>query len=122
MQQWLTDISATRAKEGFDDGFSEAEKYFKEGNKILDHMIAEHIKYGEPEMVRELRAFKSDFAEFYSIGQKMAKIYIKDGAVEGNKMMVKLDPYAEKLSNRLNPWIKEHKDENNQAADRIEKM
>jgi len=66
VQQWLTDISATRGKEGFDDGFSEAEKYFNEGNAILDRAISEHIKFGEPEMVRELRAFKSDFSEFYS--------------------------------------------------------
>jgi methyl-accepting chemotaxis protein len=120
VQQWLTDISATRGKEGFDDGFSEAEKYFNEGNAILDRAISEHIKYGEPEMVRELRAFKADFSEFYSIGKAMAKIYIKDGAIEGNKMMLKLDPYAEKLSARLDPWIKEHRDENNEAADLIE--
>jgi len=40
----------------------------------------------------------------------MAKIYIKDGAIEGNKMMLKLDPYAEKLSARLDPWIKEYRD------------
>ena len=29
VQQWLTDISATRAAEGYDDGFSEAAKYKK---------------------------------------------------------------------------------------------
>ena len=30
VQQWLTDISATKAKEGFDDGFVEAKKYYEE--------------------------------------------------------------------------------------------
>jgi len=121
VQQWLTDVSATRAHEGFDDGFDEARNYFNDGNKLLDHIIAEHIKYNEPEMVSDLRAFKTDFAEFYSIGQKMAHVYINDGATEGNKMMLKLDPYAEKLSQRLEKWIKEHKDDNDNAADLIEK-
>ncbi len=119
VQQWLTDISATRAKEGFDDGFSEAENYFNAGNKLLDHMIAEHIKYQEPEMVQELKDFKSNFANYYKIGQKMAHTYIDFGAEEGNKMMLELDPYAEKLSNKLEFWIKEHMEENEKAADKI---
>ena len=43
VQQWLTDVSATRAYEGFDDGFGIAQEYFKKGNKLLDHLISEHI-------------------------------------------------------------------------------
>ena len=120
VQQWLTDVSATRAQEGFDDGFGEAKDYFDNGNKILDHIIAEHVKYNEPEMVEELKQFKSDFASFYSIGVEMANTYIKYGAKEGNKMMLKLDPFAEKLSTKLDPWIKDHMDENHAAADNIE--
>jgi len=120
VQQWLTDISATRAKEGFDDGFKEAENYFTAGNKLLDHMILEHLKYQEPEMVKELKDFKSDFEEYYKIGQKMAHTYIDKGEEEGNKMMLQLDPFAEKLSEKLEFWIKEHRSENEKAADAIE--
>jgi methyl-accepting chemotaxis protein len=116
VQQWLSDVSATHDKNGLED----AKYYFDEGNKLLDHIISDHIKYNDPEMVRELRAFKSDFSEFYSIGYKMANSYINDGIVEGNKMMAQLDPYAEKLSNKLDPWVKMHRDENKQAADTIE--
>ena len=36
IQQWLTDVSATRAAEGFDDGYDEAKVYFKKANKVLD--------------------------------------------------------------------------------------
>ena len=64
VQQWLTDISATRAAKGFDDGFSEAEKYYDDGNKILEHLIKEHRKYNEPEMVNDLIEFKSNFQSF----------------------------------------------------------
>lgn len=72
VQQWLTDVSATRAKEGFDDGFSEAKIYYDEGNKVLDILIQAHQEYQEDEMVRDLKKFKSDFQSFYEIGIKMA--------------------------------------------------
>ena len=120
VQQWLTDISATRAKEGFDDGFKEAEVYFKDGNKILDHLIKEHIGYNEPEMVQELKDFKSNFEKFYSIGIKMANVYIQDGADEGNKMMLELDPFATKLSKPLDAWVEEHINENSARGVSIE--
>jgi len=120
VQQWLTDISATRAHKGFDDGFKEAEAYFNSGNKLLDFLISEHIRYEEPEMTQELKDFKSDFASYYKIGKKMANIYINEGSVEGNKIMLQLDPFAEKLSTKLEAWIKEHREENQKAADVIE--
>ena len=119
VQQWLTDVSATRAAEGFDDGFGIAEKYFKSGNKILDHVITEHKKYNEPEMVQELEEFKSDFNSFYDIGLKMANVYVKDGPTEGNKLMLELDPFAEKLTIKLNKWINEHIEENDLRAKEI---
>ena len=122
VQQWLTDVSATRAREGFDDGFAEAEVYFNHGNRVLDHLIKEHIGYGESEMVQELRTFKSDFAKFYEIGIKMAKVYVKDGAQEGNKMMLVLDPFAEKLAKPLDAWLKEHREENTARGVEIAEM
>jgi methyl-accepting chemotaxis protein len=120
VQQWLTDISATRAHEGFDDGFDEAKTYFNDGNKILDHLISEHKRYNEPEMVKELQEFKSNFQNFYTLGVDMANLYIKNGPKAGNQMMLKLDPFAEKLTNALTKWIKEHKDDNSAATQEIE--
>jgi methyl-accepting chemotaxis protein len=120
VQQWLTDVSATRAKEGFDDGFSEAKKHFENGNKILDILIKEHKKYQEAQMVKDLQSFKSNFQNYYDIGVKMANTYINEGEDEGNKMMLELDPFAEKLSVLLEKWIKEHIEENSASADIIE--
>jgi len=119
VQQWLTDVSATRAHEGFDDGFDEAKKYYNDGNKILEHLIQEHKKHQEPEMVKELESFKVAFRQYYNIGVKMAKTYVAFGPDEGNKMMLQLDPFAEKLSNQLEIWINEHREENDKAADTI---
>lgn len=120
VQQWLTDVSATRAHKGFDDGFDEAKGYFDEGNNILDHIISEHVRFEEPEKVVELKKFKSDFADFYAVGVKMAKTYVKFGPIQGNNMMLKLDPFAEKLSAKLELWIDEHIVENEKATEQIE--
>ena len=120
VQQWLTDISATKAKEGFDDGFGEAQKYFDDGNKLLDHLIKEHTRYQEHDMVNELKEFKNDFASYYAVGKQMANAYINEGTDAGNKMMEKLDPFAAKLSDGLTLWIDEHIGENAKAAKNIE--
>jgi methyl-accepting chemotaxis protein len=119
VQQWLTDVSATRAAEGFDDGFDEAKKYFDKANVTLDRLISMHAALGEKEMVSELKAYKEEMKEYYAIGVEMANAYVKGGPEEGNKMMSKLDPYAEKLSSKLDVWIGEHKKETDESADDI---
>jgi len=117
VQQWLTDISATRAKPGFDTGFDEAQKYFADGNINLDKLIQAHISFEEPEMVQDLRNFKSDFKSFHDLGVKMANTYINEGADAGNIAMGELDLIADKLGEQLVVWIKEHKIENFNASD-----
>ena len=120
VQQWLTDISATRAEEGFDDGFSEAEKFFNDGKETLKTLITEHEKYEEAEMVSSLKEFDKNFDDYYTIGKKMASTYINLGHIEGNKIMLELDPFAEKLSSALDVWIEEHKSENEKTTVIIE--
>ncbi len=113
VQQWLTDVSATRAAEGFDDGFGEAESYYNEGNKILDQLINENKKLNNYSMIEELEEFKNHFNKFYTIGVEMANSYVQDGPTEGNKMMLILDPYAEKLTTKLATWVDKYVVENN---------
>lgn len=119
VQQWLTDVSATRAAKGFDDGFDEAQKYFDKANITLDRLIKMHGALGEAEMVKELEAYKASLKDYYAIGVKMAHAYVKDGPQEGNKLMEQLDPYADKLSSKLDVWISEHKKETDRSADSI---
>ncbi|MDQ1244471.1 MAG: methyl-accepting chemotaxis protein, partial [Campylobacterota bacterium] len=119
VQQWLTDVSATRAEEGFDDGYSEAGKYLMNANLVLERLIKVHREHNEDEMVRELESFKSDLQEYYVIAVEMANTYVSKGTGEGNKVMEKLDPFAEKLSNKLGEWVSEHKKEYDEAAKEI---
>ena len=120
IQQWLTDISATRAAEGFDDGFGEAEAYFKKSNNILNQLIREYAAYDKPGMVSDLEDFKKDLAGLYTVGTDMANAYIDGGPAEGNKLMLVLDPYTAKLTERLNIWVDSHITENNELSDTVQ--
>jgi len=111
MQQWLTDVSATRGAEGFDDGFGEAESYYKNANIVLDRLIKMHAELGEEAMVQELKDFKVSMHEYYNVGVAMAHEYVTYGPERGNVFMAKLDPFAEKLSSTLGAWVIEHKKE-----------
>ncbi|MDH5543622.1 MAG: methyl-accepting chemotaxis protein [Nitrospinota bacterium] len=98
VQQWLTDISATRGMEGFDDGFTEAanfEKIFYAQSKILKEL------FRGTEWENKLTALEKDFSGFYTMGKEMAQVYIDKGPEEGNKMMEKFDPYAEKIGDGM---------------------
>lgn len=111
IQQWLTDVSATRAAEGFDDGFKEAKDYFDKANVTIDRLISLHEKLGEKKVASDLKAYKISLQEYYAVGVEMANSYVKNGPTEGNKLMSKLDPFAEKLSTELEQWISKHKSE-----------
>ncbi len=98
VQQWLTDISATRGAEGFDDGYTEAANYAK-----LFHEHSGHLKglYAGGATAQELGRMEEAFDKYYSFGREMAAVYIKDGPGEGNKMMERFDPIAEEMTGKL---------------------
>jgi methyl-accepting chemotaxis protein len=105
IQQWLTDISATRGAEGYDDGFSEAKVYFEKANKNIDRLIELNKLNNHLEQIPILDSFRNDLKSFYEMGYKMAEVYIKDGPEFGNKMMEKFDPYATKITTQLQKMI-----------------
>lgn len=93
VQQWLTDISATRAAEGFDDGFDEAAAHAQEIYDILDKLVALDPDYSD-----EVDDIKSKFEPYYETGQKMAQAYIDDGPEGGNAMMGEFDTVAQDIN------------------------
>ena len=106
VQQWLTDISATRAAPGFDDGFGEAEKYAKLFHKNVGDLMA--LYPNDKEHLDELR---QSFKAFYEKGKWMATQYIEGGPEMGNKAMDAFDAYAEDMGNRLDDLSAEMKKE-----------
>ncbi|MCX7175204.1 MAG: methyl-accepting chemotaxis protein [Proteobacteria bacterium] len=81
IQQFLTDASATHARDGFDDAEKFA-KAFKNGLKRLKGHYA-----AKPEKIRELDLLETSFDTYYATGKRMAEVYIAKGMDAGNEVM-----------------------------------
>ncbi|MBT7007084.1 hypothetical protein HN958_01085 [Candidatus Falkowbacteria bacterium] len=111
IQSWLTDISATRAAKGYDDGFTEADKYYEDAVTRIHQAIKDHQKYGDEEMVSLLKDMLASLDAYYAMGEKMANAYISGGPAQGNPMMEKFDPFAAKLSSINEKLVNDHNNE-----------
>lgn len=74
VQQWLTDISATRAAEGYDDGFDEASIYAARVRELIDE-----LKNLDSKNTKMLDEIQESFEPYYNTGIEMAKAYIEYG-------------------------------------------
>jgi methyl-accepting chemotaxis protein len=110
-QQWLTDISATRGAEGYDDGYTEAEKHAMAFAEDI-----EALKKVTPETAEQLDELAASFNKFYEKGRWMAKQYIEGGPEAGNKAMDEFDGFAADLSGRLNPFLEASKHDAEEAT------
>ena len=101
VQQFLTDVSATRGLDGLDDGWAEAESFSKQ--LPLDVATAAGLAdgLGAPAIVAELEAVQAAFAPYYAQGVQMAKAYVADGTEAGNAIMGKFDATSSALQQQL---------------------
>jgi methyl-accepting chemotaxis protein len=107
VQQWLTDISATRGQDGLDDGYKEAEDSAKsfEQNVAKAMTLAKSLNLSA--VVASLEEVRGAFPPYYETGKKMAAAYVEKGPAGGNKLMEDFDGVAEKLNDRLEKLLKE---------------
>lgn len=94
--QWLTDISATRAAEGYDDGFEEAEKHAVAFRQDMADLLLVNLK-----MEQEIDQLTESFEAFYEQGKRMAHQYIKGGPEAGNPAMDEFDSYAADICTKI---------------------
>ncbi|HAR86051.1 MAG TPA: methyl-accepting chemotaxis protein, partial [Clostridium sp.] len=78
IQQWLTDISATRGKSGLDEGFDEAAKFYESAKNNINRL--EELG-GDGQT---LSSISQNLDDYYKMGIDMANAYIKDGTDAGN--------------------------------------
>lgn len=119
VQQWLTDISATRGLPGFDDGFDEAKTNAEEFREKMSQLKTMYKNENRQNKIKEVEALLESFEGFYKMGIKMAEEYIQKGPEAGNIFMEKFDPYAEKISNEIELFVSEQTNELFQNMDRI---
>jgi methyl-accepting chemotaxis protein len=100
VQQWLTDISATRALDGLNDGFDEAENNAKKVRSLIDELSVLDKKNSE-----QYQSMKPVFEAYYKVGKKMARMYIDEGPAGGNQTMEEFDAVAEKMSTEVDDLL-----------------
>src|SRR3954447_13140704 len=105
VQQWLTDISATRALDGLNDGYDEADK----AAESFEAAAAEAEELARamdlPEAVEAIKSVAQTFPAYYAIGHRMAEAYIAEGLAGGNKIMSDFDKVAERLNEELDKLV-----------------
>ncbi len=98
VQQWLTDISATRGLDGLDDGMSVAAEFARKFEEDLAKAFDLARDIGLTEVEAELSRVRDAFGPYYETGKTMASAYIDGGPAAGNPMMGSFDGTAEEIN------------------------
>ncbi len=105
IQQFLSDISATRGEDGLNDGTKLAAQNFKELIEILEKQRAFAVNHGYTDLIKSLDEIKNLCEIYYASGVKMANLYIKEGTKAGNAFMPQFDTASENLQQKLAPLL-----------------
>ena len=120
VQQWLTDISATRGRDGLNDGFDEAAAAaarFDETSRAAAELAR---RAGMEPVAVAIGEVRDAFPAYYETGQEMAKAYIAEGPTGGNRMMADFDTAAATLAGRLDRLVAMTDESMAAAADRLD--
>ena len=115
VQQWLTDISATRGLDGLNDGFDEAEKnadIFYELINELKILNDQSIEYYDVSLLGSIDGkvffgdMESKFETYFNVGKTMAQAYIDEGPAGGNQAMANFDEAAAEIAAQVDILLK----------------
>jgi methyl-accepting chemotaxis protein len=101
VQQFLSDVSATRAQDGLDDGFKLAEAQHQAFLEGLGRLSADQDAAASARAAELRQAFE----KFYALGVRMAHAYVDRGPEGGNKLMADFDHASEALQKILEPLV-----------------
>nr|MDA8163580.1 methyl-accepting chemotaxis protein [Desulfobacteraceae bacterium] len=107
VQQYLTDISATRGQNGLDDGFRQAEEHRRAFLADLDQLAA--LSESSTGRAEDLAAIRERFEAYCQAGSTMAHAYVENGTEAGNGLMGSFDASAQDLADRMAPLIEGQK-------------
>ncbi|MDT8384467.1 MAG: methyl-accepting chemotaxis protein [Gammaproteobacteria bacterium] len=100
VQQWLTDISATRGLDGLNDGFDEAEANARRFRDLIGELqTLDRAQAGR------YQAMLPVFEAYYSTGKRMAQAYIDAGPDSGNRLMGEFDTVAANMATEVDSFL-----------------
>ncbi|MCI0505482.1 MAG: methyl-accepting chemotaxis protein [Gammaproteobacteria bacterium] len=117
VQQWLTDISATRAQDGLDDGFRQADNYASRVRSIIRELKSLHTANE-----KHYDALIPVFESYYEAGKKMATAYIEQGPESGNRMMKHFDTKAQEIAGSVDSFITRIESESTAMLDTVNRQ
>jgi len=105
VQQWLTDISATRGLDDLADGFDKAAEAAANFQTAAREAATLAGTMDLPAALAAIKAVEAAFPPYYDMGRQMAKGYIAEGPAGGNPMMENFDQAAERLGGEMETLV-----------------
>lgn len=118
VQQWLSDISATRAQDGLNDGLEEAGKAKKAFMANLGLFREMYSSENDTTNLKQLDELERAMENYHAVGVKMAQAYIDGGPESGNKLMAGFDDAAAKIADSIEPFLDQQLSELNMEMER----
>jgi methyl-accepting chemotaxis protein len=113
IQQWLTDVSATRGLDGLADGFDKAGQARASFVAGLGKFRDMYRRENDTARLQKLDELEKKLDAYHALGTTMAKAYVAEGPSAGNKHMAAFDATAEQLAGALDPFVEEQVEELN---------
>jgi methyl-accepting chemotaxis protein len=120
VQQFLTDVSATRGQDGLDDGFAVAQEHQAAFAEILARFEQDQAAGGIKLEPGQLGALRSNFDKYYAAGVAMAKAYVEGGSPMGNALMKPFDDASTALQDQVNPFVQHFEEQLKQGEAQVE--
>ena len=122
IQQWFSDVSATRAKDGLDDGFPQAEASYKRLQASLEAFRRHFTQEQNPSQLKLVREIDQAAKAYYEVGRVMAQGYVANGPATGNILMPQFDEASAQLQRVLKPLVQRQLQGSNQAMQQVLEM
>ncbi len=119
VQQFLSDIAATRGQDGLDDGLEMAGKNHDRFISNLDKFQTMFQQENDTAGLKTIADIRRRFDAYYQNGQNMAKAYVAGGPASGNPLMDGFDEAGAALQSALTPFVQSQLDE---AADKLDEV
>jgi len=100
-QEYLAQVSATRAMDNLDGGFAKAEETVASFREHVARGIELAGELDSPEIARELEVLLEKYDNFYATGVAMANTYVASGPEAGNRLMQGFNEVGEDLHHEI---------------------
>ncbi len=105
VQQFLSDVSATRGQDGLDDGFKLAADNQAAFVRAVQAFRGRLDRQGDKQGQAEIDVLLTHFNRYYELGVAMAHAYVDGGPSAGNKLMPDFDKASEALQTSLDAFV-----------------